>query len=330
MRSVICGVSDLLLLTVCALAACWPGVAAAAGNVTASVVNGKLAVVGDAAGNHLLVTSDFNEEDDELVRIVGEDGTTVNGGASFVAVGVTGNASFKLAGGEDELLIGETEDFPSSLDIDMGTGNDLVDLTDTRADQTLNVRLGDGDDELTTSVAIAEKKLSVSAGEGDDTCTFFDLLAAGGRITVATQDGTDTRELRAGRGRRAGVREDGRRRRHGERARPRRVPRHVPRAFRPAARRGRRPLRALGDVRGAGAVGRRERRRHVGGPGEHLPDGGGGEGDRAAALSRDERCAAFCRHHADLPQQRDAGTSRDDGRHPRRHRGARGRRMKSG
>src|SRR5262245_15809413 len=143
--------------------------AAAAGNVQAQVVNGKLTIIGDDEANVIGITSDFNTSDEDFVMVFGDETTTVNGTDSFTAQNVTGKVTIKRGDGDDVLSSGETLDFPGDLVIDTGRGDDHIDLTDTHALGKLKIKTGDGNDTLDTAVAVAGTSLSVSMGDGDDT-----------------------------------------------------------------------------------------------------------------------------------------------------------------
>lgn len=169
-----------------------PAPVAAAGNVEAHVVGGKLVIVGDDESNGISITSDFNTTDEDFVTISGDETTTVNGTDSFVAQNVNGKVTIKLGNGDDTLVIGETLDFPDDLAIDTGRGDDSIDLTDTRALGKLKIKMGDGDDSLSTSVAVAGKALSVSMGDGNDDYFMGDAFSAGTKGSVSMGDGNDT------------------------------------------------------------------------------------------------------------------------------------------
>src|SRR5262245_43598107 len=90
-----------------------------AGNVTASVVNGNLVVSGDSASNDVVIA-----QTPSGIVVLGQPGTTINGGASFTAVGVTGDVRVTLGGGNDTLQAAVA--VPRDLTIDLGSGDDAV------------------------------------------------------------------------------------------------------------------------------------------------------------------------------------------------------------
>jgi hypothetical protein len=89
-----------------------------AGNVTAAVVNGSLVVTGDAQDNTIEIFQTA-----QGIQVLGM-ATTVNGGTSFTAVGVTKDVVVSLGDGSDGLAFDLT--VPRDLIIDMGAGDNSV------------------------------------------------------------------------------------------------------------------------------------------------------------------------------------------------------------
>src|SRR6185503_1377131 len=75
----------------------------ATGNVTAVVTDGDLVIHGDAADNAFAVQLG---EVSDTIEVAGFDGTTtVNGGARFTAVGLTGDIRIALRCGDGQLNV---------------------------------------------------------------------------------------------------------------------------------------------------------------------------------------------------------------------------------
>src|SRR5262245_59984329 len=91
-----------------------------AGNVTAAVVNGSLIVTGDAESNDVLLVQTAQGIEVHGVVFSGEPPavTTVNGGESFTAVGLTRDIKVDLGAGNDTL--GAAFVAPGDLTVDMG------------------------------------------------------------------------------------------------------------------------------------------------------------------------------------------------------------------
>jgi hypothetical protein len=161
---------------------------AAAGNVTVSVVNGTVMIVGDPANNVVGVSE--GGANDEL-GIFGGDGTTINGDESVLVTGMTGRVTIDLGAGDDDLEVGETPKFPSDLRIMLGDGNDELGLTDTYTMGILSISCGDGDDDVSGSVVDAGKTIKVIGGDGDDEILLGDLVSSGRGTRISGGEGND-------------------------------------------------------------------------------------------------------------------------------------------
>jgi hypothetical protein len=116
-----------------------------AGDMTASVVNGDLFIVGDSEDNRLIITATANVGEFVLTR--GDSDTTINSGAVPVTVsGVTGNVSIQLGDGFDMLQF-DTDpaaiSFAGEVSIDMGSNVEPLGLyNDIHASGANNLSIG--------------------------------------------------------------------------------------------------------------------------------------------------------------------------------------------
>ncbi len=113
----------------------------AAGNVQVSLENGNLLIQGDGHDNNIIVTEN---------GIAGRAGTTVNGERHiFIPEGVTGNIEIKMKGGNDFVrmeLPGTNFAVPHDLEIDMGSGADMIELLQVKVPEETRIDTGSGND----------------------------------------------------------------------------------------------------------------------------------------------------------------------------------------
>ncbi|MFO0813871.1 MAG: Ig-like domain-containing protein [Gemmatales bacterium] len=140
-----------------------------AGNITASLHHGILTITGDNEANQLSITGNGYS-----LTLTGTD-TTING--------VTGPVSFKRV--------------YRSLNINMGDGDDVVDISQVKLLRNLSINLGDGNDTLSMShVKTLLRSSTISGGLGDDVIEIdgskfyrkLDLNAGAGDDTVNLAD----------------------------------------------------------------------------------------------------------------------------------------------
>lgn len=113
----------------------------AGGNVQVSVVSGNLIIRGDNRDNNLIITESL---------IAGRADTTINGERRiFVPDGVTGDVRITLRGGNDFVRVelpGTNFAVPQDLEINTGSGNDLVELLQVRVPAETHLDTGNGHD----------------------------------------------------------------------------------------------------------------------------------------------------------------------------------------
>lgn len=145
----------------------FPLVAAAAGNVVAAVGGGTLILTGDGGDNDVLV--DQNALSLGQLRVGGLGATTVNGGAPFVANGVTAGIVATLGAGNDNLIVASAG-VQGDLAVDDPAGTDTV---------TLQASIVSGDVGLHFGAA------------GDDSFTIVNGTGIAGGLTVSGDAATD-------------------------------------------------------------------------------------------------------------------------------------------
>ena len=135
-----------------------------AGNVSVSALGGDLRIDGDDAANELVITGTAIPGE---YRIVGGNGTTINGLNEVTISGVNDDFRIKLKGGNDEIgfFLGSV---PDDLQIRTGKGDDIVFLLAFDVGDDADIRTGSGDD-----------------AAGIDECT------VGDRIKIRTESGHD-------------------------------------------------------------------------------------------------------------------------------------------
>lgn len=191
-----------------------------AGDVTVAINGNVLSIVGDQLGNQILV----DQVDQSFFRVIGQQGTTVNGlAAQIVPFNPAGNdLRIDLKGGDDilqlnNLAFGQTVTL-QKLRVDMGAGNDRaelggfaviggdpVDITlgkNNQAEQDflrfdeavfnggVTIATGGGTDEVLTNDMVFIGGLQVSTAGGDDRVAIDDTTVLGD-LKIATGDGND-------------------------------------------------------------------------------------------------------------------------------------------
>jgi len=113
----------------------------AGGNVEVSVSGGNLIIRGDTQDNNIILTESL---------IAGRAGTTINGERRiFVPDGVTGDVVIEMKSGNDFVRVelpGTNFAIPQDLDINMGTGNDLIELLQVKVPVETRIDAGNGND----------------------------------------------------------------------------------------------------------------------------------------------------------------------------------------
>jgi hypothetical protein len=149
---------------------------APAGIVTLSLTTaGALTITGDAFANDLQITESGN--DWTIASQAGGDTLfKMNGGPALSSITFAAPLSLKasLGAGNDDMLISGVI-IPSTVTIDGGEGDDIVDLTSTSIGGVTTIRLGNGHDYFTAGGDLFfAKGFSVDLGKGENT---FDVNA---------------------------------------------------------------------------------------------------------------------------------------------------------
>lgn len=143
-----------------------------AGDVTATVIDGNLQIVGDNLANDLTITP-ISAGKYRLTGIdaAGNATTTVNGRDALTVAGVTGTVGVFMRDGADYLrfndMTGDPMSFPGDVILNGGRGNDWIDGQDARTNGLFQIQGGDGND-LVNVLRLTAGSLSVNGGAGDD------------------------------------------------------------------------------------------------------------------------------------------------------------------
>lgn len=164
-----------------------------AGNVTAAIVDGELQITGDDEANDIEILSTTEG------IIVRGNSTTVNGAATdFVAFASgtpTGPIRVQLGGGNDQLQVdGVTLD--QELIVHGGDGDDSLGVTNSTLKQRLVFRGGDGNDSLVADRSTFNRAVIAYQGVGNDLVTMTNSEVKGSLIVYGRQ-GDDGLNLNA-------------------------------------------------------------------------------------------------------------------------------------
>jgi hypothetical protein len=168
-----------------------PGVEQAGpGNVDVALIGGRLVVTGDKGDNHVRVVPGTTGR--QSVRVIGQEGTTVNGAAQPVEFAkVRRGLQVDLGDGDDELFLTTKPSLlRGSVDLATGNGNDLVRLESVAVRGLLSIQTGTGDDTVEIVDMVLSQPVEVLLGEGDDTVT-VERSRFRGPINVIGADGRD-------------------------------------------------------------------------------------------------------------------------------------------
>jgi hypothetical protein len=171
-----------------------------AGNVLVAVNGGELDVTGDGAGNGVQITVASGHQ--FAVRGIADNGpTTINGKPLVNVDGVKGDVTVALGGGDDILsVLGTTRALalPKGLRVSVGSGDDLVALTNVTVKGNLEIRSGsDGDGSANGRDTVALQDVDVGGdarlqtGAGKDSVTIADS-GFGGKLEVGLGAGDDS------------------------------------------------------------------------------------------------------------------------------------------
>lgn len=139
-----------------------------AGNVTATLVDDTLTIVGDQLGNEISITQSGTD-----VVISGLPGTTVSGAATIPALDIL-NVLIQLNSGNDNVEVIDL-DLSGNLSINTANGSDVVTITEGSLilGGDLSIRTGNGNDTVSLAGTIEASNLTIETGNGDDNVTIL-------------------------------------------------------------------------------------------------------------------------------------------------------------
>jgi len=172
----------------------WP---APAGDVQVSVVDGNLIIRGDNRDNNIIVTEG---------NITGRAGTTINGQRNISPPeGVTGDIVINMKGGNDFVRVelpGSNFAVQHDLEINMGPGNDILELLQVKVPEETRINTAAGHDTIfidgvfTPNVLVEfvrsefTGKFTVNTGSGEDLLEFHNTIFSG-EVDVDLGSGID-------------------------------------------------------------------------------------------------------------------------------------------
>lgn len=164
-----------------------------AGNVQAFIANDLLWIVGDNQSNQVV----FGRSGEE-VRVMGQHGTTVNGGSHFTlqtgSRQVTRDVFIMLQGGDDSINVQDGLRLTGSLTIFAGQGSDRVSLEDVHVFNNLSIVTGDGNNYVAMQDVRVGSRLWLEGGSGADTF-YLNRLDVRGGTHLKSGDGADSLEI---------------------------------------------------------------------------------------------------------------------------------------
>ena len=154
--------------------------AAPGGKVQVSVENGNLIIQGDNRDNNIIVTEG---------NITGRAGTTINGQRNiFPPEGVTGDIVINMKGGNDFVRIelpGSNFAVQHDLEINMGPGNDILELLQVRVPEETRIDTAGGHDIIFIDGVLGVNdyirsefigRFQVETGSGEDLLEFHHTI----------------------------------------------------------------------------------------------------------------------------------------------------------
>src|SRR4051812_25011232 len=162
-----------------------------------SVSGGNVTAAYDLATNTINIKGDHRSNTITIFQDVGEyflfpdDGTTVNGSDTFVAVPTPGTANLKIdmGNGDDSLTIG----FLEADNVSIATGNkaDGVDIFFTTVHGDLSIDTGNSGDTVNLDSVDVDGNLLIDTGTSNDSVTFGGPVTVQGNSTVNGGNGVD-------------------------------------------------------------------------------------------------------------------------------------------
>ena len=178
------------------------------GNVLVSVSGGNLLITGDSGANELRIIQSLQNGAPIAGRffITGQNNTTINGqttGQFFQ--NVTGDMRINLNGNNDRLTLGDGVSnarfiVPRDLQIDMGDGNDVVNLDRVSVRDDVSIVTGGGGDSVTVKGSIGGlagvdnglNDLTIDTGDRADNVWLEDLFVRHNlNVNTGNDDFTD-------------------------------------------------------------------------------------------------------------------------------------------
>jgi len=150
-----------------------------AGDVTVSVLNGNLLIVGDSADNDITIEQGTTA-DSFIVTGIGTVGgdTNINGAPSTTGTftGVTHNITVRMNGGDDTVSVLADTLTPGNLSISMGSGDNTVAIgAGATITNNLAITTDGGDDTITVTDTTVNGSANIQTGGGDDDVTLTGL-----------------------------------------------------------------------------------------------------------------------------------------------------------
>jgi VCBS repeat-containing protein len=175
-----------------------------AGNVTAIDASGYLLLFGDGGDNQVAITQNLNGS----LNVAGTAGTTINGQGSATLGAATRGALILMGEGNDTLSITGTTasalNIGSSTTIDLGGGNDTLNLTNFGTAGSLTINAGAGNDNINIARGVNDTtgigaqiggNLVIQGSTGDDSVTLRNSSVR--FVTVVDENvGNDTADIR--------------------------------------------------------------------------------------------------------------------------------------
>lgn len=157
------------------------------GNVSIGFRRGVLSIVGDAAANQISIASDASGH----VTVTSTDGiTTLNNDVGPLTFsGVTNGLSVNMGGGDDGVDITGVRS-QKDVAINLGNGNNTLTIEGMYVRKNLSISSGSGDDVIFMTFVNVSKELRINTGAGNDNVT-LDTIAAGKHSSMNTGAGDD-------------------------------------------------------------------------------------------------------------------------------------------
>lgn len=160
------------------------------GNVHAAVIGGDLVIDGGNGDDHIALQI----QDGNLI-VRGFNGTTVNGGSSFLAIAgdatLQGDLRIHMGAGDDTILIGPGIEVGDDVSIDTGSEDDIVNIEGLSVDDDLTIRTGSGNDIIFLNEVSVGDDQRIFSGSGNDV-----VKVSNGNVRdnlwIGTAEGNDT------------------------------------------------------------------------------------------------------------------------------------------